>query len=125
VQPGARHDQTRIACIAHHEIQESRHQEAGGRKEAGGGRHRGRDRQSEFGDAGEDMFHRWSAKSPQYVEHECSAKWVQCASLAEYYSVGTIFYFAHQANPGWRAVREARLLARTMKLLRTSLRARK
>lgn len=58
---------------------------------------------SEFGEDGEDLFHYWSAKSPQYSEHECSTKWVQTASLAGHYSVGTIFYFAEKANPGWRA----------------------
>jgi hypothetical protein len=73
----------------------------------------------EFGEAGFDMFDRWSAKSPkQYNKRECAAKWKAVADVTDY-SIGTIFYFAEQANPGWRAVYEAKLLAKTSSFLRS------
>lgn len=73
----------------------------------------------EFGgsDVGFDLFDRWSAKSPQYREGECEAKWQAVAGIRGY-SVGTIFFYAEKANPGWRAIYEAKRLAEACSFLR-------
>lgn len=56
--------------------------------------------------------------SPQYDPEECSEKWKRVANVTSY-SVGTIFHYAEQVSPGWRAVYEAKLLAKTSSLLRS------
>jgi hypothetical protein len=71
----------------------------------------------EFGDAGFDMFDRWSAQSPQYDEAECAAKWRGVANVKSY-SAATILHFANQASPGWRAIHEAKLLAEAFSFFR-------
>ena len=64
------------------------------------------------------MFDRWSAQSPQYNETECAAKWSGVAKVTGY-SAATIFFYAEQASPGWRAIHEAKLLAKAFSFLRS------
>lgn len=56
----------------------------------------------EFGDDGFETWDEWSKKSAKYDAAGCSKKWEECKKLTEH-TVGTIFYHADQASPGWRA----------------------
>ena len=65
----------------------------------------------ELGDAGFELFDAWSATSPaDYNADECREKWNECRKICTY-TIGTIFHYANEAQPGWRAVYEAKRIA--------------
>jgi hypothetical protein len=57
---------------------------------------------SALGDSGRSLFIEWSAKSEKYEVGECEQKWDHCKTITRY-NVGTIFFYADEALPGWRA----------------------
>lgn len=57
--------------------------------------------QNEFGDAGFEIFDRWSAKSDKYEPREVQRKWNDCAGMTEI-TIATLFRFASEAAPSWR-----------------------
>ena len=64
----------------------------------------------ELGEAGFELFDRWSATSPNYNHHSCVAKWRECGKIGTVgnYTIGTIYYYANQAVPGWHSAFLAR-----------------
>jgi hypothetical protein len=56
----------------------------------------------EFGDGGLPIFIEWSKKSKKYDTGECEEKWTNCKTNSKY-TVGTIFHYANEALPDWRA----------------------
>jgi hypothetical protein len=60
----------------------------------------------ELGDEGFAIFDAWSRVSPTYNAARCAAKWRECAKINTF-TIGTIFYYAELASPGWRRVHEA------------------
>ena len=55
-----------------------------------------------FGESGFEMFDRWSAKARAiYKADESRKRWRGARTMTDI-STGTIFYYADQANPGWR-----------------------
>ena len=59
----------------------------------------------EFGDAGFELFDRWSATSFKYNANECQEKWRECQKICTY-TIGTIIHYANEAQPGWREAYE-------------------
>jgi Bifunctional DNA primase/polymerase, N-terminal/Primase C terminal 2 (PriCT-2) len=55
----------------------------------------------ELGNAGYHLFVEWSAKWPKFNSKDCEKKWKHAADIRDI-SVGTIFYYADQADPSWR-----------------------
>jgi bifunctional DNA primase/polymerase-like protein/AAA domain-containing protein/primase-like protein len=55
----------------------------------------------ELGEAGYRLFRDWSAKSKKFNERDCARKWKQIKNIRDI-SVGTIYFYADTADPGWR-----------------------
>jgi len=55
----------------------------------------------EFGDAGWNIFDEWSRRSNKYNARDCTHKWKQVAGITNI-SIGTIFFYADENDPGWR-----------------------
>jgi hypothetical protein len=56
-----------------------------------------------LGDDGFDLFDRWSSEGAKYKGTEdCANKWKQCAKVRSI-RPDTIYWFADQHDPGWRA----------------------
>jgi hypothetical protein len=56
-----------------------------------------------LGDAGYAVFDEWSRESSKYEPRECARKWRECAKIRSI-GPGTIFRYADQHDPGWRAL---------------------
>jgi hypothetical protein len=55
-----------------------------------------------LGDVGLPIFIKWSEQSKKFDASECKEKWDHCKTITSY-NAGTIFHYANEAMPGWRA----------------------
>jgi hypothetical protein len=55
----------------------------------------------ELGEAGFELFERWSRKSDKYDKVQCKRKWHECEKVSKF-TAGTIFHYATQIDPTWR-----------------------
>jgi hypothetical protein len=55
----------------------------------------------ELGEAGWPLFEWWSSKSDKFDARQCRAKWDNVSAVTGY-TAGTIFFYADEADAGWR-----------------------
>jgi Primase C terminal 2 (PriCT-2)/RepB DNA-primase from phage plasmid/Family of unknown function (DUF5906) len=55
----------------------------------------------ELGEAGFELFERWSRKSEKYNKAHCERKWRECEKVSKF-TAGTIFHYATKIDPTWR-----------------------
>ncbi len=59
----------------------------------------------ELGDAGFEIFDRWSRKSDKYDKVLCERKWTECEKVSKF-TAGTIFHYATLVDPTWREAKD-------------------
>jgi hypothetical protein len=61
---------------------------------------------NKLGEGGFELFEQWSKKSEKYNARQCAKQWKACKKRIDEggdYGDGTIFLYANEAAPGWRA----------------------
>lgn len=54
-----------------------------------------------FGEAGFDVWDKWSSPFKKYSKAECAEKWLECKKVKGFHA-GTIFYYADEYDYSWR-----------------------
>ena len=55
----------------------------------------------ELGNAGFEVFDRWSRKSDKYAKAQCERKWLECEKVSKF-TLGTLYHYATLVDPTWR-----------------------